>query len=44
MLEQSGFLNSAERHKWLDKLDMETIIQGIQELRQKQQTAPEDNL
>ncbi len=32
---------TAERHKWLDKLDMETIIQGIQELRQKQQTAPE---
>lgn len=32
---------TAERHKWLDKLDMETIIQGIQELRQKQQKAPE---
>ena len=35
---------TAERHKWLDKLDMETIIQGIQELRQKQQTAPEGKL
>lgn len=32
---------TAERHKWLDTLDMETIMQGIQELRQKQQTAPE---
>ena len=33
---------TAERHKWLDKLDRETVIRGIQELRQKQQTAPED--
>ena len=32
---------TVERHKWLDKLDRETIIQGIQELRQKQQMAPE---
>ena len=33
---------TAERHQWLDGLDMETIIQGIQELRQKQQTVPKD--
>ena len=26
-----------ERHKWLDGLDMETIMQGIQELREKKQ-------
>ena len=28
---------TAERHKWLDSLDMETIMQGIQALRQKKQ-------
>ena len=33
---------TAERHQWLDGLDMEMIIQGIQELRQKQQTVPKD--
>ena len=33
---------TAERHRWLDKLDMETIMQRIQELRQKQLAAPKD--
>ncbi|MYA70816.1 hypothetical protein F4009_08065 [Candidatus Poribacteria bacterium] len=33
---------TAERHKWLDGLDMETIMQGIQELRQKKQEDPEN--
>lgn len=32
---------TAERHKWLDKLDMETILQEIQELRQKKQENPQ---
>lgn len=31
---------TAERHKWLDELDMETIIHGIQELRQRRQGMP----
>ena len=26
---------TVERHKWLDNLDMETVMQAIQELRQK---------
>lgn len=30
---------TAERHKWLDGLDVETIMQGIQELREKKQQA-----
>lgn len=29
-----------DRHKWLDGLDMETIVQGIQELREKNKRAP----
>lgn len=33
---------TAERHKWLDDLDMETIMQGIQELREKKQEAMEN--
>lgn len=35
---------TAERHKWLDGLDMETILQGIQELRQKKQKMPKKEL
>ena len=31
-----------ERHKWLDGLDMETIVQGIQELREKKQKVTEN--
>ena len=26
---------TAERHKWLDKLDKETILEGIQQIQQK---------
>ena len=33
-----------ERHQWLDGLDMETIMQGIQELREKNKKAPKINL
>lgn len=32
---------TAERHRWLDKLDLETILQEIQELRQKEQKNPQ---
>ena len=35
---------TAERHKWLDRLDMETIMQGIQELRQKKQEDSENRV
>ncbi len=28
---------TVERHKWLDDLDMETIIRGIRELREEKQ-------
>ena len=31
-----------ERHKWLDGLDMETIMQGIQDLREKKQEDSEN--
>lgn len=31
-----------DRHKWLDGLDMETIVQGIQELREKKQEGSEN--
>lgn len=31
-----------ERHQWLDGLDMETIMQGIQELREKKQKGSEN--
>ena len=33
---------TAERHKWLDGLDMETIMQGIQDLRKKKQEGSEN--
>ena len=33
---------TAERHKWLDGLDMETIMQGIQDLREKKQEGPKN--
>lgn len=33
---------TAERHKWLDGLDMETIVQAIQELREKKQESSEN--
>ena len=33
---------TVERHKWLDGLDMETIMQGIQKLRQEKQESPKD--
>ena len=26
---------TAERHKWLDKLDRDTILEGIQQVQQK---------
>ena len=31
-----------ERHKWLDGLDMETIMQGIQKLRQEKEESPKN--
>lgn len=30
---------TAERHKWLDKLDKNTILEGIQQIQQKQMAA-----
>ena len=33
---------TAERHKWLDGLDMATIVRGIQELQQKKQESSEN--
>ncbi|RKU34774.1 hypothetical protein C6496_19230 [Candidatus Poribacteria bacterium] len=33
---------TAERHKWLDGLDMETIMHGIQELRKRKRDMPKD--
>ena len=33
---------TAERHRWLDTLDMETILQEIQERRQKEQKNPQN--
>ena len=30
---------TAERHKWLDKLDRDTILEGIQQIQQKYSTA-----
>ena len=31
---------TAERHKWLDKLDRDTILEGIQQIQQKYSAAP----
>ena len=33
---------TVERHKWLDALDMETILRGIRELRQEKQESPKN--
>ena len=33
---------TVERHKWLDGLDIETIMQGIQKLRQEKQRSPKN--
>ena len=33
---------TVERHEWLDGLDMETIMQGIQKLRKEKQESPKD--
>ena len=31
---------TAERHQWLDKLDRDTILEGIQQIQQKYSAAP----
>ena len=33
---------TVERYKWLDGLDIETIMQGIQKLRQEKQESPKN--
>ena len=33
---------TVERHEWLNNLDMETVMQAIQELRQKKQKSPKN--